>query len=50
MKQYNKAEGFYLQALSIYRQFSQAAYSVDKAKTLYNLANNYSDMKKYYKA
>jgi len=41
MKQYSKAEQSYTEALSIYREISQGADSVDTANTLYNLGNNY---------
>ena len=42
MKQYNKAEDYYLQALTVYRQISQGADSVKIANTLNNLGYNYA--------
>ena len=42
MKQYNKAEDYCLQALTIYRQISHGADSVDIARTLYDLGINYA--------
>ena len=42
MKQYNKAEDYYLQALSVHRQISQEADSEDIANTLGALGLNYS--------
>ena len=45
-----QTEDYYLQTLTVYRQISQGADSVGIANTLYNLANNYSDMEQYNKA
>ena len=50
MKQYSKAEDYYLQALAIYKQILQGADSVRMAKPLNNLAAHYTHMKHYDKA
>ena len=50
MEQYNKAEDYFLQALTVYRQISQGADSVDIADTLYNLGYNYAANEQYKKA
>ena len=50
MEQYNKAEDYYLHALSVYRQISQGADSEDIADTLNTLAINYQHMEQYNKA
>ena len=42
MKQYNKAEMYYLRALSRFRKLSQCSYNVYLADTLYNRGIDYS--------
>ena len=50
MEQYDKADDYFLQALTVYRQISQGADNVDIANTLFNLAINYRRMEQYNKA
>ena len=50
MEQYDKADDYHLQALSMYKQMSQNACSAEVAKALNNLAGNYRHMKQSHKA